>query len=122
MKFLKAGILAFITIATVSTSAQGFVAEEISGKELLQEFNYNNPELSSLDNFTKMISQDKSTGTKVFFSKNMPSLDFNSAAKGGAITPQFAVECSEGEDEICTTTTTTTTKNGRIIKQSCECS
>ncbi|GAA5142613.1 hypothetical protein [Thalassotalea piscium] len=117
MKALKVAVLAFASIITLSSTAQTLNTNELSGKELLQEFNYNYPELANDDNFTKMVYHNKITGIKVFLSKNMPLLKFKTVVKGGDITPQFAVQCADNEDEVCTTTT----KNGRVIKQSCEC-
>lgn len=117
MRFIKIGLLTFSAITPLTAFSEDNIADELNSKELLQEFNYKYPELSTSDNFTKLISHDKSTDIKVFLSKNMPPLDFTIAGSGRNKISTAAVQCNDGEDEICQTVT----KNGRIIKQSCEC-
>jgi len=113
MKYFKHSLVALTVLLTTSA----YAIEDKSAVEQLEEFNYQFPELSESDHFTKMVFHDKSTGVKIFFSKNMPQLQTTKSFSNGILSTAFAVSCTETEDEICSTKT----KNGRIIEQSCKC-
>lgn len=103
---MKKFAIAFAALLSVPALANDLTSQEVS------DFLAANPEFQNQNSFTVLIKEDRSAKTKVFLSKNMglmPSSKFSN-------TPQ-AVQCEEGEDEICTTTT----KNGRVIEQSCKC-
>lgn len=105
---MKKFAIAFVALLSIPALANDLTSQEVS------DFLAANPEFQNQNSFTVLIKEDRSAKTKVFLSKNMGLMPLSKFSN----TPQAqAVQCNEGESEICTTTT----KDGRVIKQSCEC-
>ena len=103
---MKRFSIAFIALLSTSSFANDLTPQDVN------DFFNANPEFQAQKSFTVLIKEDRLSNSKVFLSKNMGLMPISKLSNSVQ-----AVQCSEGEAEICTTTT----KNGRIIKQSCEC-